>query len=373
MPVGPDQLLDRLLALLVLVRAGRGRHVERLVDVDLELLERQRPVVQGGREPEAEVDQDLLAGAVVLVHADHLRDRHVRLVHDEQPVRREVVQQRPGPAARLALREVSAVVLDAGAVAQLPQHLEVEGGPLAQACRLERPALGLHLADPQLHLGLDVGDGLAELVLGRHEVRGGEDVELLALRQELAGERIQLRDPLHLVPEELDADDDLGAGRADLQGVAADPEPGARQGGVIALVLEVHEVAQHGVPPVLAADLEPQDRGAVVHRGAQAVDARHRRHDDHVPPLEQGVGRRVAEPVDLLVPAAVLLDVGVRPGQVRLRLVVVEVADEVLDGVVREELPELAVELGGQRLVVGKDQRGLVVPDDGLGHREGLA
>ena len=43
-------------------------------------------------------------------------------------------------------------------------------------------------------------------------------------------------------------------------------------------------------------------------------------------------------------------------GQVRLGLVVVEVADEVLDGVLREELAELRVELGGERLVVGEDE-----------------
>ena len=61
------------------------------------------------------------------------------------------------------------------------------------------------------------------------------------------------------------------------------------------------------------------------------------------------------------------------PGQVRLRLVVVEVADEVLDGVVREELPELAVELGGQRLVVGQDQRRPLVLLDGPRDRRRLA
>ena len=44
-------------------------------------------------------------------------------------------------------------------------------------------------------------------------------------------------------------------------------------------------------------------------------------------------------------------------GQVRLGLVVVEVADEVLDRVLREELAELGVELRGERLVVGEDQR----------------
>ena len=62
----------------------------------------------------------------------------------------------------------------------------------------------------------------------------------------------------------------------------------------------------------------------------------------------------------------VLLDVRVAPGQVRLGLVVVEVADEVLDRVVREELAELGVELGGERLVVGEDERRLLVRLDGL-------
>ena len=95
--------------------------------------------------------------------------------------------------------------------------------------------------------------------------------------------------------------------------------------------------------------------------------------DDHVAPLEQGVGRGVAEPVDLVVPRRVLLDVRVAPGQVRLRLVVVEVADEVLDGVVREELAELAVQLRGERLVVGEDERRLLVLLDRPGQRRRLA
>ena len=53
----------------------------------------------------------------------------------------------------------------------------------------------------------------------------------------------------------------------------------------------------------------------------------------------------------------VLLDVRVRRRHVGLGLVVVVVRDEVLDGVVREELLELAVELRRQRLVVRDDQR----------------
>ena len=66
--------------------------------------------------------------------------------------------------------------------------------------------------------------------------------------------------------------------------------------------------------------------------------------------------------VDLVVARRVLLDVGVAAGQVRLGLVVVEVADEVLDRVVGEEVPELAVELGGERLVVRQHERRLLDP-----------
>ena len=100
---------------------------------------------------------------------------------------------------------------------------------------------------------------------------------------------------------------------------------------------------------------------------------RHRGDDDDVAALEQGVGGGVAEPVDLVVAARVLLDVRVAPGQVRLGLVVVEVADEVLDRVLREELAELRVQLGGERLVVGEDERRLVVLRDRPGERGGLA
>ena len=65
----------------------------------------------------------------------------------------------------------------------------------------------------------------------------------------------------------------------------------------------------------------------------------------------------MAQPVDLVVDRRVLLDVGVARGHVRLGLVVVVVADEVLDPVVGEELAQLVGQLRGERLVRGDDQR----------------
>ena len=129
---------------------------------------------------------------------------------------------------------------------------------------------------------------------------------------------------------------------------------------VVAVVLHVDELAQDGPLVDLLAPAQVQQVVAVLLGRAQAVDARHRGDHDDVAPGEQRRGGRVAQPVDLVVDRRVLLDVGVGRGDVGLGLVVVVVADEVLDPVVGEELAELVGQLGGQRLVGGEDQGGLL-------------
>ena len=87
-------------ACLLLVVGGRRRHEDRLRQQPLELLEAQRPVVERRRQPEAVVDEVLLARAVALVHAADLRDRHVALVDEHERVARQVVDQRRRRLAR---------------------------------------------------------------------------------------------------------------------------------------------------------------------------------------------------------------------------------------------------------------------------------
>src|SRR5690606_19482945 len=62
----------------------------------------------------------------------------------------------------------------------------------------------------------------------------------------------------------------------------------------------------------------------------------------------------------------------VRRRDVRLRLVVVVVGDEVLDRVAGKELLQLAVQLRRQRLVVAHHQRRLTVPRNDVRHGERL-
>ena len=123
----------------------------------------------------------------------------------------------------------------------------------------------------------------------------------------------------------------------------------------------------------LVALAQVQDHAVVLGRVADAVDRRHRRDDDAVRPLEDRLGRGQPHLLDVLVDRAVLLDVQVARRDVRLGLVVVVVADEVLDRVVREELAELGVELRGERLVRREHQRGPAGARDDVRHRVGLA
>ena len=334
-----------------LVGAGGRRQVDRLADPLEELLELQRPVVDRAGQPEPVVDQGPLAGHVPLVHPADLRHGHVRLVDDEQEVLGEVVDQAVrGRAGRPAV-DVPGVVLDAGAEPDLAHHLDVVGGAHPQPLGLEQLALPLQLGQPVGELQLDAGDRLLHPLRARDVVGGREDVELLVLGDHLTGQRVQRHQPLDLVAEHLDPHGQLLVDREDLDGVAPDPERPAGEGQVVAGVLHLDEAAEQLVALDLHADLEPDHPVDVLLRRAEAVDAGHRGDHDHVAPGEQAVGRRVPQPLDLVVDRRVLLDVGVRLRDVRLGLVVVVVRDEVLDGVVGQQLTELGGQLGGQGLV----------------------
>ena len=279
-----------------------------------------------------------------------------------------------GRSPGAAPAQLARVVLDPGAGPHLEQHLDVELGARLQPLRLQQLARApcssasrsASSARISVHRALDLGP------LG-DEVLGGVDGALVDLRDGVAGERIDLADPLDLVAPELDPDRLLGVGGEDLDRIAPDPEGALLERDVVPGVLDPHQLGQDVVAPALLAAPHGDHQLAVLGRVAQAVDGAHRGDDDHVLPLHQAGRGAEPEALDVLVDRRVLLDVDVGGRDVRLGLVVVVVADEVLDRVPRQELPQLAVELRGQRLVVGEHQRGLAVVGDGVRQRHRLA
>ena len=125
----------------------------------LELLELERAVVHRGRKAEAVVDEVLLARAVAVPHAVELRDGDVRLVDEEEVVAGEVVEQGGRGLAGETAGEVARVVLNAVAVADGLDHLEVETGALVDALRLDEAAFAVRAGLPLAELGEDGVDG----------------------------------------------------------------------------------------------------------------------------------------------------------------------------------------------------------------------
>ena len=295
------------------------------------------------------------------------------LVDDRDVVGREVVEERRRRLARRPAREVAGVVLDAGAVADLPHHLEVEPRPLLEPLGLEELLLRLELLEPHRRARPRSTPAAAlPHLLGRHVVRLRVEVEAREPLEDLARQEVEAGDLLDLVAEELHPHARVLVRRVDLEDVAAHAERPAVEVEVRPLVLRLDEPLQVPRQPVARAGLE-LDRHLAERLGApEAVDARDRGHDQDVAPLEERGRRRDPQLVDLVVDLGFLLDVGVRLRDVGLGLVVVVVGDEVLDPVLREEPLELLVELRGERLVVREDERGAVERLDDLRHRERL-
>ena len=269
---------------------------------------------------------------------------------------------------------MQAVVLDAVADAGRLKHFDVKGGALLQALRLQQLALLGQLLQAHRQFLLDALDRLLQRRARRHIVAAGIDADLLEAVGLDPGQRIELGDRLQFVAEEVEPPGAvLKVGGPDLDQIAAHAKAAALKAGVQPLVLLRDQLAQElALVIAFAYDHVLGHRRIGLDR-TDAIDAADRGHDDDVIALQQCPGGTVAHPVDGLVDLRFLLDIGIAAGHIGLGLVIVVVADEVLDRVVGEEPLEFAVQLGGQRLVGRQDDRGTLRLLDNLGHGEGLA
>ncbi len=372
---GAHHLLHHIAAGFVQLVGARGRRDEhRLRHQGLELVELERPVVQRRRQPEAVLHQGLLAGPVPFEHGADLRNGNVGFVDDQQTVPRQIVEQGGRRLPRRAAGEVAAVVLDAGAVAQLLHHLHVELGALADALLLHQLVEGQQLLAAAAQLLLDVLDGPQDGLARGGVVGLGVDGVAHHRLLDGAGQRIEQGEPLHLFVKQLYPQGQLvRLGGIDVHHLPPYPEGAALEGHVVAGVLQLGEAAQY-VPLVdHIPHFEVQHHAEVGLRIPQAVDGRHRGNDHHVTPLQQRLGGRQPHLLDVIVDGGILLDEGVGGRHIGLGLVVVVIRDEILHRVVGEELLHFPIELGRQGLVGSQDHGGTIEGRDDVGHGEGLA
>ena len=212
------------------------------------------------------------------------------------------------------------VILDAGAYAGLPQHLHIEVRPLRDPLCLEKLVLGLKVIYPLLQLLQDIIAGETQLLRGDDIGARRKDHDMRKLRLRLPAQRVDDPDPVDLIAEEFDPVGllSLGCGK-DVHDISHDPEGPAVEVHVVSIVLDLDQVPDHLVSVLALPGAEREGHIEIFRRGAQPVDAGDGGHDDHIPSLREGGHRGVSELVDLLIDVGVLLDIGVRGGDIGLR------------------------------------------------------
>ena len=81
----------------------------------------------------------------------------------------------------------------------------------------------------------------------------------------------------------------------------------------------------------------------------------------------------MAQAVDLFIDGRVFLDIGIRVGDIRFRLIIIVIGNKIFHRVIREKLTELRTELGGEGLIMSQHQRRSVQFFDNGRHGKGLA
>src|SRR5690348_3310334 len=190
----------------------------------------------------------------------------------------------------------------------------------------------------------------------------------------MAGQRVEELQRLDFVIEQRHPHRVLGVfGGEDVEHVTAHAERAAPEIELGALVLHLGEALDRVTLRQAIALAQMQDHAVVFGRVADTVNCGDGAHDDAVGPLEDRFRGRQPHLLDMLVDRAVLLYVEVARRDIRLGLIVVVVRDEILDGVVREELAELGIELRGERLVRREHECGPAASRDHVRHRVRLA
>jgi hypothetical protein len=113
-----------------------------------------------------------------------------------------------------------------------------------QAVGLQNFALGLQLLAIPREFRLDALDGLLRPVARRHEVRLRIDRHLVVAPECLAGQWIEADQLVDLIAEQLDPERLVLVRGIDLDDVATDAKDAAVEIVIVALVLNLHQLAQ---------------------------------------------------------------------------------------------------------------------------------
>ena len=173
------------------------------------------------------------------------------------------------------------------AVAQLAYHFQVIVHPLVDAFRLVVLADGAEVGHVLGQVVFYLFDGAQGAFPGGDEDAGGVDGIAVVILDGVVVHRVYGQYLVHLVAPEHYAQHHVGAGQEDVHRVALHAEVSPVQFQFVAHVLHVVQVAQEGIAHQFLPPVYVDNVAGEVLRVAYAVEARHRRHHQHVAPPGQ--------------------------------------------------------------------------------------
>ena len=102
------------------------------------------------------------------------------------------------------------------------------------------------------------------------------------------------------------------------------------------------------------------------------INTRNRRDNDHIFAFEQRTRSSMTHSIDLFINRGFFFDIGIGAGNIRFRLVVVVVGNEIFDGIIGKKSLHLTIELCGKRLIGSKDERRSLDLCDDMSHGKGF-
>ena len=166
------------------------------------------------------------------------------LVDQHQEIVRKVIEQGSWLLTRFAISEVATIVFDPLHEASLLEHFQIVLSALTQALRLEQLAVRLKPLFTLLVLLSNPVNRLLNFLLRCCIVATRKDGKLRWLIENLASERVDMRNPIHLISKKFHPIGCFLSCWKDIDHIALDAKGTACKIDIIAMVLDIHQLAQ---------------------------------------------------------------------------------------------------------------------------------
>ena len=279
-------------------------------------------------------------------------------IDEKHRVFRQIFEQGRRRLAFLTPRQIARIVFDPRASPRCGDHFQIENRTFAQALFFQQFTRRQKFLAAFLEIALDLRRRLIERRFRRHIMAVRIEFNRLKLFALFARQRIDLDHFLNLIPEHHQAPGDAFQMRGEnFDRVAFDAKIAAPEGDVVALVLQIDQRGEKRLSLHLLPLHKSENHPLIGFSRADAVNAGHRRHDNHIVAFQQRARRRMAHAVELFIHHGFFFDIGVRARDIGFGLIVIVIADEIFDGVIREKRFHFSIQLRRQCFIGRKDQR----------------